>query len=232
MSGAQLNSDSEQELLEFLRGVDTPTVANAIEVLQVRPRTEGFPSLELRCLFPQLGVMCGYAVTAQVETVSSGNLIEEERFVELFEAVEASSKPAIVVVQEIGRNPERAAHSGEVMSTIFTTLGAIGLISDCAVRDLSAVRLLGFHYFARGAVSSHAHFRIVRSSLPVEVLGMTVHPGALIHGDENGLITIPEEKRSDLRAAVETVLGSERKLLDFVRQPQFRASSLRGRFLH
>jgi hypothetical protein len=81
MSGAQLNSDSEQELLEFLRGVDTPTVANAIEVLQVRPRTEGFPSLELRCLFPQLGVMCGYAVTAQVETVSSGNLIEEERFV-------------------------------------------------------------------------------------------------------------------------------------------------------
>jgi 4-hydroxy-4-methyl-2-oxoglutarate aldolase len=220
------------ELLDFLRSIDTPTVANAIEVLKVRPRTEGFPSVGLRCLFPELGVMCGYAVTAQVETVSAGNALEEERFVELFEAVETTPKPAVVVMQEIGRNPGWAAHSGEVMSTIFTSLGAVGLITDCAVRDLSAVRRLPFHYFARGAVSSHAHFRIVRSNVPVEVLGMTVDPGALLHGDENGIITIPEEKRESLKTAIERVLANERKLLDFVRQPGFRASSLRGRFLH
>jgi 4-hydroxy-4-methyl-2-oxoglutarate aldolase len=220
------------ELLDFLRSIDTPTVANAIEVLKVRPRTEGFPSVDLRCLFPELGVMCGYAVTAQVETVSAGNALEEERFVELFEAVETTPKPAVVVMQEIGRNPGWAAHSGEVMSTIFTSLGAVGLITDCAVRDLSAVRRLPFHYFARGAVSSHAHFRIVRSNVPVEVLGMTVAPGALLHGDENGIITIPEEQRESLKTAIEQVLANERKLLDFVRQPGFRASSLRGRFLH
>jgi 4-hydroxy-4-methyl-2-oxoglutarate aldolase len=218
--------------LDFLRSVDTPTVANAIEALQVRPRTEGFPSIELRCLFPELGVMCGYAVTAQVETVSAGNALEEERFVELFEAVEAARKPAIVVMQEIGRNPGWAAHSGEVMSTIFTKLGAIGLITDCGVRDLTAVRRLPFHYFAKGAVASHAHFRIVRSNVPVEVLGMTVHPGTLLHGDENGVITIPEEKQELLKAAIEQVLANERKLLESVRWDDFRAASLRGRFLH
>src|SRR5258708_5734128 len=222
----------KSEFLDFLRSVDTPTVANAIEALKLRPRAEGFPSLDLRCLFPELGVMCGYAVTAQVETVSAGNAIEEERFVELFEAVEASRKPAVVVMQEIGRNPGWAAHSGEVMSTIFTRLGAIGLISDCGVRDLSGVRGLPFHLFARGAVSSHAHFRIVRSCIPVEVLGMTVVPGALLHGDENGIITIPEEKRGSLKTAVEKVFANERKLLDFVRQDDFRAASLRGRFIH
>ena len=226
------NPVNESELLDFLRTIDTPTVANAIEVLKVRPRTEGFPSVDLRCLFPEMGVMCGYAVTAQVETVSAGNAITEERFVELFEAVEATRKPAVVVVQEIGRNPGWAAHSGEVMATIFSKLGAIGLITDCAVRDLSAVRRLPFHYFARGAVSSHAHFRIVRSNVPVEVLGMTVHPGALLHGDENGVITVPEENRESLSAAIEQVLSNERKLLEFVRQPDFRASRLRGRFLH
>lgn len=220
------------ELLDFLGGVDTPTVANAIEILKVRPRTEGFPSVDLRCLFPELGVMCGYAVTAQVETVSTGNAIEEERFVELFEAVEKTPKPSVVVTQEIGRNPGWAAHAGEVMSTIFSKLGAIGLISDCGVRDLSAVRRVPFHYFARGAVSSHAHFRIVRSNVPVEVLGMTVQPGMLLHGDENGVITIPEEKRESLRAAIEQVLAGERKLLDFVGQDDFRASFLRNRFLH
>jgi 4-hydroxy-4-methyl-2-oxoglutarate aldolase len=218
--------------LDFLRSVDTPTVANAIEALNVRPRTEGFPSFDLRCLFPELGVMCGYAVTAQVETVSAGNALEEERFVELFEAVEAARKPAVVVMQEIGRNPEWAAHSGEVMSTIFTKLGAIGLITDCGVRDLAAVRRLPFHYFAQGAVASHAHFRIVRSNVPVEVLGMTVHPGTLLHGDENGVITIPHEKRESLKAAIEQVLANERKLLEFVRRDDFRAASLRDRFLH
>jgi regulator of RNase E activity RraA len=217
---------------DFLLSVDTPTIANAIEVLKVRPWTEGFPSIDLRCLFPELGVMCGYAVTAQVETVSTGNALAEERFVELFEAVEAAHKPAIVVMQEIGRNPGWAAHSGEVMSTIFKQLGAIGLVTDCAVRDLSAVRRLPFHYFARGAVSSHAHFRIVRTNVPVEVLGMTVHPGALLHGDENGIISIPGEKRESLPEAIEQVLTSERKLLEFVRQDDFKAASLRKRFLH
>jgi 4-hydroxy-4-methyl-2-oxoglutarate aldolase len=224
--------DNGTELLEFLRTIDTPTVANAIETLNLRSRGEGFPSVDLRCLFPDLGVMCGYAVTAQVETVSSGNPRMESPFIDLFEAVERAPKPAVVVMQEIGSDGRRAAHCGEVMATIFSTLGAIGLVSDCAVRDLSAVRKLNFHYFARGGVSSHAHFRIVRSSVPVEILGMTIRPDMLLHGDENGVITIPKEKRELLPEAVEGVLAGERKLLEFVRQPGFTSSLLRDRFLH
>ena len=222
----------ETKLLEFLRTVDTPTVANGLEVLKLRAQNEGFPSLAMRCLFPELGVLCGYAVTAQVETVSCVNPLEEAAFIDLFAAVERSPKPAVVVMQDIGSDNDRAAHSGEIMATIFSTLGAIGLVSDSGVRDISQVRKLGFHYFARGAVSSHAHFRIVRSSIPVEVLGMTVQPGALLHGDENGLITIPAEKRDQLEAAITAILDKEKVLLDFVRSPGFTSSSLKGRFLH
>jgi len=222
----------EKKLLEFLRTVDTPTVANGLEVLKLRAQNEGFPSLAMRCLFPELGVLCGYAVTAQVETVSCVNPLEEAAFIDLFAAVERSPKPAVVVMQDIGSDNDRAAHSGEIMATIFSTLGAIGLVSDSGVRDISQVRKLGFHYFARGAVSSHAHFRIVRSSIPVEVLGMTVQPGALLHGDENGLITIPAEKRDQLEAAITAILDKEKVLLDFVRSPGFTSSSLKNRFLH
>lgn len=94
--------------------------------------------------FPELGAMCGYAVTAHVETVTDANPKTEDAFVELFEAVERSEKPAVVVVQEIGGDRDRAAHCGEVRSTIFSPLGGIGLVSDCAVRDLSAVRSWAF----------------------------------------------------------------------------------------
>lgn len=220
------------DLIEFLKTIDTPTVANAIEVLDVCSRAEGFPSLDLHCLFPELGVMCGYAVTAHVETVTHANPKSESAFLDLFEAVERSPKPVIVVMQEIGGDRDRAAHCGEVMSTIFRSLGAVGLVSDCAVRDLSAVRKLRFHYFARGAVSSHANFRIVRSNVPCEVLGMTVHPGDLLHGDENGVVNIPGSKRELLPDAVQQILSAERNIFELARAPGFKAESLRNRFLH
>jgi 4-hydroxy-4-methyl-2-oxoglutarate aldolase len=223
---------SNEELIAFLKTVDTATLANAVELLNLRPRSEGFASLDLKCLFPEFGPMCGYAVTAQVETVTGGAPKTEEAFVELFEAVEGSPKPVVVALQEIGGDRDRATHAGEVMATIFTRLGAIGLVSDCGVRDLTAVRRLGFHYFARGAVASHANYRIVRTGIPIEITGVTIRTGDLLHADENGLITIPETGRDRLPVLVETILSKERTLLDFVREEGFTAPQLRGRLFH
>jgi 4-hydroxy-4-methyl-2-oxoglutarate aldolase len=225
-------ADTDAELIAYLKTVDTATLANAIELLNLRPRAEGFASLELKCLFPEFGPLCGYAVTAQVETVTLGSPRTEEAYVELFEAVEASPKPAVLVMQEIGGDRDRATHAGEVMATIFTRLGAIGLVSDCGVRDLTAVRKIGFHYFARGAVASHATNRIVRTGVPVEITGVTVRPGDMLHADENGLITVPESGREKLHDLVDQIVSKEQKLLDFVRGSGFTAAQMRGRFFH
>lgn len=218
--------------IESLLGVDTPTLSNAIEMLQLRPREEGFAPLELRCLFPELGRMCGYAVTAQVETVTRTGEKLEQTFLDLFDAVERSPKPAVVVLQEIGQHPSFATHSGEVMSTIFKTLGAVGLVSDAGVRDLEEVRALGFQCFARGAVPSHANFRIVRASVPVNILGLPVRSGDILHGDINGLIHVPDCAHEELFAAVERVRSTEKVLMESVRREGFRAAHLKGRFLH
>ena len=160
--------------IEYLKTVDSPTLANAIELLEVRGRHEGFLPVDFKCMFPEFGRTIGYAVTAQVETITRQEEGGPETFVDLFKLVDASPKPAIVVLQEMGPHGNYAAHSGEVMATIFTRLGAVGLVSDCAVRDLPEVRAMGFQYFARGAVVSHAWFRIVRSGVP----GITTLPGA------------------------------------------------------
>jgi 4-hydroxy-4-methyl-2-oxoglutarate aldolase len=217
---------------EYLRTVDTPTLSNAIEMLKVRPRSAGFTPLALRCLFPEMGRMCGYAVTAHVETVTSTGPEEEKTFLELFAAVDAAPKPAVVVMQEIGAHSDWAAHSGEIMATMFQRLGAVGLVSDSGVRDLPEVRALGFHYFARGAVASHASFRIVRSNEPVHILGLVVRPGDLLHGDENGLLLAPEVDPAELRAAVAAIRSREGELMKFIRSPGFTLDklSLRGFF--
>src|SRR3954447_28037 len=110
---------SSSSWIDYLLTVDSPTLSNAIEFLKVRPAREGFTSLEVRALFPEFGRMCGYAVTAQVETVSESEPLDWGQFANLFRAIDSAPKPAIAVFQEIGSHPEFAAHCGEVMSTVM-----------------------------------------------------------------------------------------------------------------
>jgi regulator of RNase E activity RraA len=214
--------------IPWLRSVDTPTLSNAIELLQVRPKHEGFAPLQLRSLFPEFGVMAGYAVTAQVETVTRPEPVDWDRFLELFAAVKASPQPAVVCLQEIGGHADFAAHAGEVMCTAFRRLGAVGLVSDCAVRDIPEVKNLGFHYFARGTVASHANFRIIRIGVDIQILGLPIRPGEIIHGDINGLLSVPEEGLADLPAKVQVVRDKEGPLLQFMRSEEFTLDGLRG----
>lgn len=209
------------EWLEFLKTVDTPTLSNGIELLKIRPRETGFTPLQIRCFFPDFGTMCGYAVTAQVETVTAMAPFDRGDVVKLYQSVEKSPKPAVVVLQEIGGHPDYAAHCGEVMATFFTRFGAVGLLSDCAVRDVPEVRRLGFQYFARGTVASHANFRIATIGCPVQICGMVVRPGDTLHGDENGILAVPPVPLSELKAAIETIRSRERTVMDFVRGDNF-----------
>ncbi len=219
---------SNNTWIEYLKTIDSPTLCNGIELLKLRPRQEGFTPVQIRCLFPEFGRMCGYAVTAHVETVTRMEPFDISGFIELYRAVEASPKPAVIAFQEVGGFPDFAAHCGEVMGTLFTRLGAVGLVSDCAVRDIPEVRALRFQYFARGTVASHANFRIVRTGIPIQVLGMPIHPGDILHGDENGLCSIPAGVEETLPAAVEQVRSKEGKLMEFVRSSQFTIDGIRG----
>jgi 4-hydroxy-4-methyl-2-oxoglutarate aldolase len=225
-----LNAGSDTAMVDYLKGVDTPTLSNAIETLRLRPQNAGFAPLQTSCLFPEFGRMVGYAVTAQVETMAA-TTVDRTIFLSLCETVMNSPKPAVVAFQEIGPLPDYAAHCGEVMATIFQRLGAVGLVSDCAVRDIPEVRALRFHYFARGAVASHAYFHIVRVGVPIQVCGLVIDPNDLLHGDENGLIVVPKEGLEKLPAAVEAVRARERALMEFVRGAEFNFGGLRQRFL-
>ena len=213
------------ELLERLRAIDTPTISNAIELFKLRDRTEGFMGFDVRCLFPQLGTMLGYAVTATCDN-RPGPVAGRQAYFRWLEAIRDSPKPVVCVFQDVSPKRELSCYMGEVMATCAKQLGAVGLVTDGGVRDLPEVEALGFHYFAAGAVASHGNFVITDVGIPVTVAGVLVRPGDLIHGDLNGVLVIPDEAVEGLPEAVQQIRVHERRVLEFVHSPDFTLEGL------
>lgn len=221
--------------LDALRRIDSPTVANAIEEFAVRPRVEGFAGWEIRCAFPGMGSLLGYAVTCTADSTTESRR-DERGLLRLWEAIEAAPKPAVIVIKDIGPERSRSCHMGEVMATTARSLGAVGCVSDGGLRDVEEVRALGgFHYFCPGFVVSHGKAVILEIDVPVTLDGLRVNPGDLLHGDVNGLLVIPSEIADRVADQADKVREAEREVLEFVRRPGLTVEKLRQfqeRFRH
>ena len=216
------------EQLEVLRLLDSPTVSNAIEHFGVRPRVEGYAGWELRCAFPELGTMIGYAVTCTADSTTASRR-DDRGLMKLWEAVEGAPKPAVIVIKDIGPERNRSCHMGEVMATTAKALGAVGCMSDGGLRDVVEVRALGgFQYFCPGFVVSHGNAVICEVNVPVTLDGLAVNAGDLLHGDVNGVLTIPDIIADRLAAQAQQVRLAERDVLDFVKRPGLSVERLRA----
>lgn len=213
--------------LAVLAAIDSPTVANAIERFRVRPRVEGYADRDLRCVLPQPGSMVGYAVTCTADSTTEGRA-DGAGLIGLWAALEAAPSPSVVVIKDVGPQPSRGCHMGEIMATTAKALGAIGCVSDGGLRDLREVEALGgFHYFCPGLVVSHGQPVILEVNVPVTIHGLAIQPGDLLHGDVNGLLAVPDAVAGDVAAACEDVRAEERALLDLIKAPGFTVEKLR-----
>jgi regulator of RNase E activity RraA len=103
------------------------------------------------------------------------------------------------------------------MCSTYKAFGAAGLITSGAGRDLDQVEALPFSCFTSGTICAHGYCHIVQLNVPVHVGGVTVHPGDLIHGDRNGVTTIPNEIASATAHACAEFAAAEAVVLDYVR---------------
>ncbi len=209
------------EVFECLRQVDTPTLSNAIEAFKVRERITGFAGHRVRCIFPKLGSAFGYAVTAQIDATSPGPPATRTGLREILEIVEAAPKPVVLLYQDIGPRPGGAACTGEYSAAMMKRLGVVAFVCDSAIRDVNEVEAVGLQCFATGSSASHGNLRRVRLNVPVLIDGLYVEPGDLVHGDVNGLITVPFDIADKLPSELERVRALERKAIDFVQGPDF-----------
>jgi len=201
--------------LDLLRQYDTPTICNVIELFHIRRRHTGYMDARIKACYPELPPMVGFAVTATFRAAApqrQGNVYASlDRHIAAFADVPT---PPVVVFQDLD-DPCVAATVGEVMCTSYQRFGAAGLITTGAARDLDQVRRLKFPCFSNGAICSHGWAHLVDVGVPVAVGGVTVSPGDLLHGDCNGVTTIPVDIASAVAGACAEYVAAEQVVLDY-----------------
>lgn len=193
----------EQELIEQLKKYDTPSVTNVVATypgdteyclgLYHPWNTKWYTDETLKCMYPELGRMAGYVVTVTFGLPDPK--FNRLGFLDLYKAIEKMPKPVIVAMKQ--DMPEEIKKKnglcGGNMMTAFKSLGVIGVISDGPSRDLDEVRPMGMQYMLTGVCAGHGDFSIHAINTPVDICGMEVAPGEIVHMDENGAVKFPAE---------------------------------------
>jgi regulator of RNase E activity RraA len=180
-------------------------------------------------MFAHFPPMVGYAVTGTIRTAATPTVLHSyyDR-TDWWNHLLTVPEPRVIVVQDIDVQPGLGAFLGEVHANILRGLGCVGAVTNGAVRDLPAVEAIDFHLFAGHVAVSHAYAHIVDFGSPVEVGGLTVRPGDLIHGDRHGILSIPLEIAAEIPAAATRILEMEKRIVSLCQSPQFSLEKLRA----
>ncbi len=183
-----------------------------------------------RCQFPQLKPRVGYAVTGHIR--SSSTPMSKRCYYEAMDwwtYLVRLPAPRFVVLKDADHVPGLGAFLGEIHANIATALGCTACVTNGAVRDLPGIAATGLQVFAGNVSVSHAYAHIVDFGEPVEIAGLVIKPGDLLHGDQHGVHVIPASIAEDLPRAAAEMLADEKELIEFCRSSQFSLENLAER---
>ena len=210
-----LSADTLQKLARF----DTPTICNVIELFDIRPRNRGYMDHRVKCNFPELPPIVGFAATASFR--SDTPPVGGDAYGSIGAQLNQFAKlpgPPIVVFQDLD-DPPAAAVFGEVMCSTYQAFGSPGLVTNGAGRDLEQVRALKYPVFTGSTICSHGYCHMLHLGLPVRVGGLMINNGDLLHGDANGVTNIPVEIAAEVADIGGEFLAAEEIVMKYVKSP-------------
>lgn len=207
----------EIALMKELEEFDTPTVTNAVATYPDSPDCLGlydpqeinwYTDNRLRCLFPEMGVRCGLAVTAVYGMPDPA--FKRLEFKDILTGIAEARCPTVLVLKENFSEKMKCRNAliGGNMMTCFKQLGVTGVIGDAPARDLEEMRPLGVQCLFPGLAAGHGTMTIQAVNVPVSICGMDVAPMTeVIHMDANGAVKFP-------RGRLREVLDCARRIRD------------------
>jgi len=216
-----------EDVMGALRSIDTCVVSNAIETFDVRLRNAGFADARIRCMFEDLPPLVGYAATARLRAVDppmSGRVYHDRT--DWWKSILEIPHPRVVVLEDLDTPPGVGAFLGDMHAAILRALDCVGYVTNGAVRELPRVRELRFQVFAGNVAVSHAYAHLFDLGCAVNVGGLEVKPGDLLHGDRHGILTIPREIAAEIPMVAAKLQRVEQRIIDFCQSKEFSVDRL------
>ena len=213
----------DDTLLDLLRRVDTPTVCNAIEVVEGKRGFDRFTRGTMLCSDPSGGAMVGYARTAKIAAVAPPTedpAVIKARRMDYYRHMASGPRPAVAVIEDVDGENAIGAFWGEINTTVHKGLGLSGALTNGVMRDLGDLPD-GFPVVAGSIGPSHGFVHVREIATKVTVFGMDVEDGELIHADRHGALVIPADYVGELGAAITKLLETEHLVLGPAREEGF-----------
>jgi regulator of RNase E activity RraA len=193
--------------------VPTASIADAID--QVIGK-RGFMSHDMRPQSP--GHFAGRAATALLRPAPPDKATPQLTARDSVQMID-NAKPGEVGVIVIENGLDVAALGG-LMGTDAKARGLAGMVLDAGVRDVLELREMKLPVYARSVVPSSTvgRFASVGRDMPVECAGVTVKPGDIIVADEDGVVSVPQEKAEVVLKRAQEIDERESKMEPLIRQ--------------
>lgn len=172
--------------------------------------------------------MVGFAATGRIRT-SAAPTTRHWYYdnLEWWEHVATVPAPRVIVLQDVDERPALGALFGEIHAHIARALGCVGYLTNGVVRDLPGIESTGFHLFACGVSVSHAYAHVVDFGGRIEVGGLAVQSGDLLHGDMHGVVSVPNDVAAQIPAIAARLQAQEQELIALCRSDDFSLERLR-----
>lgn len=212
-----------EDLLALLQQVDTPTVCNAIEVAQGKRGFSRFTRGTMQHSKPGDPAIVGFARTAKISGLAppteAPDVIRTRRM-DYFRSMAGGEGPTAAVVEDVDFPNCVAGWWGEVHVAVHKGFGMAGAVTNGVMRDLNVIDG-GFPILSGSIGPSHYFVHVTEIGTPVNIMGMKVEQGELVHADRHGAIVIPTDIVPTLKQAIEKVISSEAIVLGPAREPGF-----------
>lgn len=213
----------DDQFIQSLAKYDTPTICNAIEVAQGKRGFDAYTRGTFQAAMNGAKAMVGYARTAKIAgrepPTESAETIKARRL-DYFRYMADGPRPALCVIEDVDGPGCVSAWWGEVHTAVHKGLKMSGALTNGVMRDLDDHQP-GFPVLAGSIGPSHAFVHVREINCAVEVFGLHIVPGDLIHADQHGALVIPADILPELQAAIDKLLSTEQIIIGPAKQADF-----------
>lgn len=224
-----MNTPIPAQLFSDLAAFDSCSVANAVDTFRVRLLNEGFTGPGITCRTKILPSMVGVAVTLKVRSsdpsMKPGFYMDKADW---WERIEDAPFPRVLVIEDTDPHPGRGSLVGPVHACIIKAMGFVGVVTSGAVRGTRKFAEIGLHAYSGNVSPSHAYCHVIGFGVPVEIAGARINTGDIVHGDRDGIVSIPADLASKIPAAARQVLEREITVYKYCNSHAFSREKLKS----